>query len=38
MKSFALEKFKGAPHNFLFINYNTIKNYILIVYELSNFD
>ena len=23
---------------FLFINYNTITNYILIIYELSNFD
>ena len=23
---------------YLFINYNTITNYILIIYELSNFD
>ena len=23
---------------YFFINYNTIKNYILIIYELSNFD
>ena len=23
---------------YLFINYNTISNYIVIIYELSNFD